>query len=168
MKSIVYLVPMDPSKFYKPQLSLLIFYGLKLSYQNSWKDFSLKLYAISSFFMLNVAIIFFLYNVTIGQPTVEVFSESFACLIVSIEATIKMVVFYLWSHKFQKLLDIMTELLETGKSMDEKRFGEISEIGNRLLKIYFTLGTVTTSGYLFGALYRNIFESERVLAFKGR
>lgn len=159
---------MDPRKLYMPQLSLLKFYGFKLKYQNNWKDFRMKLLAISTFSILNLGSIFLLYNITVGQPTVEVFSECFAIFIVSVEVSTKIAVFYLWSYKIQTLFRIMAELLNSGQSLSEKRFNEISKVGNWLLKVYFASGMITASGYAVGALYGNIFGSRRVLPFKGR
>lgn len=159
---------MDPGKLYNLQLSILKFDGIKLSYQNNWKDFFTKIHGIFKFLLLNFVSIFFYYNITIGNPTVEVFSEMFSVSLAAIEATIKMIVYFMWSYKFQKLLDVMTQLLNSGQSMSEKRFNEVSKIADVLLKAYLTSATFTTSGYFFGALYRNIFLSQRVHMFKGR
>lgn len=159
---------MDPGKLYNTQLAILKFDGIQLTYQNNLSGFLTKVHGIFTFFMLNFVSIFFYYNITIGNPTVEVFSEMFSVSLAAIEGTIKMIVYFRWSYKFQKLLDVMTQLLNSGQSMSEKRFNEVSKIANVLLKVYLTSAIFTTSGYFFGSLYRNIFLSQRVHMFKGR
>lgn len=61
----------------------------------------------------------------------------------------------------------MTKILNSGTSLSEENFNRISNDGRNLLKFFFTSATLTSSTFVFGALYKNLFESSKVLPFKG-
>lgn len=158
---------MDPERLFRTELFLLKLNGFKLDYKNNWKDSLMILLAIFSFFSLIFQFSFFFYNCTVGRPTVEVFSESFSCVIATVESILKLTLFYVWSGKLKEILRIMTKILNSGKSLSEENFNKISKDGRNLLKFFFISATLTSSMFVLVALYKNLFEWSKVLPFKG-
>lgn len=158
---------MDPDKLFRTELFLLRLYGFKFDYQNDWKDFLMKLLAVFAYFCNLVQIVFYVYNFTIGKPTLEVFSESFSSFVVTLESVVKLTVFYWWSPKLKDLLERLHSVLSSGQSFDEEKLNKTARSGRQLLVCFLSSASMTSSGFVFMALYRNVFDSQRVLPFKG-
>lgn len=70
--------------------------------------------------------------------------------------------------KYKALLEKISDILDSGKSLSIGKFEEILTAGNKLLKSFLIIATTTSTSFIVGALYKNIFENERILPFKAR
>lgn len=94
--------------------------------------------------------------------SIEEFSDGFACLLSNWEADSKLILFFVWRHKFKAVLENMSNILNSGKSLSVDRFERIARNGSILNRYYLT-STVMTSGiYVIVALYIIIVKSVKV------
>lgn len=159
---------MDASKLYRTQLFITKLFGLLLDYRNDRRGNSMKLYAffvlVSSVFSLAIMLHFIVF----GKPSVEEFSDAFACIYAESETTLKLILFYKWRHKFKKLFSDMGRILNSGNSLSRSNFEKIVKFGEKLTWIYLLPAILTTYSYIFGALYKMYVKSERFFPFKVR
>lgn len=159
---------MDPSKLFERQLNLIGVYGLKLDYEDNFQGISLKFLAIFNIFLNFVTLLgFYFYNVAFESLSIGEFTEALACVVAVTETIVKMAVFLIWHRKFKKVLDKMSEILNSRQSLEVESFNRISRIGGILLTGYFATSTGAAVSFVLKALYKSFVDS-RVFPFQGK
>ncbi len=105
------VLKMDPNDLLKPHLNLLKFAGIKLQYDDNWKDTALKYLSRASFFSLFMLFVCQLYFIIDSNRSLEIIVEPIATASTNWEMILNWLTIYLQSQKIVNLLFDLKQLL---------------------------------------------------------
>lgn len=163
METIVDSNPLFKNLFYWLKL-----YGIELEYKKDRKSILNKVFGIFTFSIVCMIEVFFIYNGIFGHLSIVDMAEVVCSTSSVLNAIIKLTVFWARRKKLIKLIETVAKSLNSGESLNPESLNRIAGVGKVLFKSYLILAFLTSTFYVIGALYKNIFLSSRVLVYNVR
>jgi hypothetical protein len=105
---------MDPNDLLKPHLNLLKFGGIKLQYDDNWKDRALKYISKAFFVNFSIMLICQLYFIIDSNRSLEIIVEPIATTSSTWELMLNWLTIYLQGSSIMELLCKLKDLLFEG------------------------------------------------------
>lgn len=157
---------MELNPLFKNQFHILKLYGVQLYYENDYKSTLRKYLAIYSFISVCTAQSLVIFNAIFEEYSVLDFSEMLCSYLPTTACLIKLIAFWTRRKKFKILMETLMKMWDSTESTES--LNRISRLGNILSKLYLINANLTSTFYVLGALYQNIFYSPRVFIYKMR
>lgn len=142
--------------------------GLQLSYSRNWRGYTMQFWALINVFSIFVGYCTHLHYAIFTGTNLEDFAEALSCWLANSESLFKYILFYMWRHKLQGLIEKQQNIIDTTRISHVHFFSQYTKIVNNLFIVFFSFATMTASLFTVESLFKNIFLSEREFLFKVR